>query len=156
MQDQIRHYVETDINKRRDYLKTVAMTCKFNLFLDRKLINRIFFNFIAPDSSTESQSLHILPDYMLAFGIAVLVHDPSYTNHEDYVQLRKMEKCLRFIIEPLMAKRESFVYGFYKQLLQLIKHREYAQSSDKDRTQNNYVCCSSFVVFTVSVNTNVF
>lgn len=101
--------------------------------------------FIAPDSSTESQSLHILPDYMLAFAIAILVHDPSYTNHEDYVQLRKMEKCLRFIIEPLMAKRESFVYGFYKQLLQLIKQREYAQSSDKDRMQNNYVCC--FVVF---------
>ncbi|KAH8420967.1 hypothetical protein KR222_000167 [Zaprionus bogoriensis] len=118
LQDQVRHYVEADINKRREYLKTVAMT--------------------SPDSSTESQSLHILPDYMLVFAIPVLVHDPSYTNHEDYVQLRKMEKCLRFILEPLMAKRESFVYGFYKQLLQLIKHREYSQSSDKDRMQNNY------------------
>ncbi|XP_062127886.1 LOW QUALITY PROTEIN: sister chromatid cohesion protein PDS5 homolog B [Drosophila sulfurigaster albostrigata] len=118
LQEQVRHYVEADVNKRREYLKTVAMT--------------------SPDSSTESQSLHILPDYMLAFAIPVLVHDPNYTNHEDYVQLRKMEKCLRFIIEPLMAKRESFVYSFYKQLLHLIKHHEYSQSSEKDRMQNNH------------------
>ncbi|EDW00733.1 sister chromatid cohesion protein PDS5 homolog B [Drosophila grimshawi] len=118
LQDQVRHYVEADVNKRREYLKTVAMT--------------------SPDSSTESQSLHILPDYMLAFAIPVLVHDPSFTNHEDYVQLRRMEKCLRFVLEPLMAKRESFVYGFYNQLLQLIKNREFSQGSDKDRMQNNY------------------
>lgn len=81
---------------------------------------------------------------MLAFAIPVLVHDPSFSSHEDYVQLRKMEKCLRFILEPLMAKRESFVYGFYKQLLHLIKHREYSQSSDKDRLQNNYVSISAY------------
>jgi len=28
LQDQVRHYVEADVNKRREYLKTVAMTCK--------------------------------------------------------------------------------------------------------------------------------
>ncbi|XP_022228919.2 sister chromatid cohesion protein PDS5 homolog B [Drosophila obscura] len=121
LQDLVRHYVDTDVNKRREYLKTVAMT--------------------SPDSSTESQSLHILPDYMLAFAIPVLVHDPSYTNHEDYVQLRKMEKCLRFILEPLMAKRESFVYGFYKQLLQLIKHREFSQGSDKRDNYKMWALC---------------
>jgi len=74
---------------------------------------------------------------MLAFAIPVLVHDPRFTNHEDYVQLRKMEKCLRFVLEPLMAKRELFVHSFYKQLLQLIKHREFSQGSDK---RDNYVC----------------
>ncbi|XP_030387208.1 sister chromatid cohesion protein PDS5 homolog B [Scaptodrosophila lebanonensis] len=118
LHDQVRHYVETDVNRRREYLKTVAMT--------------------SPDSSTESQSLHILPDYMLAFAIPVLVNEPSFTNHQDYAQLRKMEKCLRFILELLMAKRESFVYGFYKQLLELIKQREYSPGADKDRMQNNY------------------
>lgn len=87
---------------------------------------------------------------MLAFAIPVLVHDPSFTSHEDYVQLRKMEKCLRFILEPLMAKRESFVYGFYKQLLQLIKQREYSQSTDKDRMQNNYVCIYYYIATTVA------
>ncbi|KAH8252376.1 hypothetical protein KR038_010787 [Drosophila bunnanda] len=121
LQDLVRHYVETDVNKRREYLKTVAMT--------------------SPDSSTESQSLHILPDYMLAFAIPVLVHDPRYTNHEDYVQLRKMEKCLRFVLEPLMAKRESFVHSFYKQLLQLIKVREFSQGSDKRDNYKMWALC---------------
>lgn len=27
LQDQVRHYVEADVNRRREYLKTVAMTC---------------------------------------------------------------------------------------------------------------------------------
>ncbi|EDV35799.1 uncharacterized protein Dana_GF12284, isoform B [Drosophila ananassae] len=121
LQDLVRHYTETDVNKRREYLKTVAMT--------------------SPDSSTDSQSQHIQPDYMLAFAIPVLVNDPRYTNHEDYVQLRKMEKCLRFILEPLMAKRESFVYGFYKQLLQLIKHREFSQGSDKSDNYRMWALC---------------
>ncbi|KAH8402050.1 hypothetical protein KR009_009482 [Drosophila setifemur] len=121
LQDLVRHYAETDVNKRREYLKTVAMT--------------------SPDSSTESQSLHILPDYMLVFAIPVLVHDPRFTNHEDYVQLRKMEKALRFVLEPLMAKRESFVHGFYKQLLQLIKHREFSQGSDKRDNYKMWALC---------------
>ncbi|EDW47482.1 sister chromatid cohesion protein PDS5 homolog B [Drosophila sechellia] len=121
LQDLVRHYAETDVNKRREYLKTVAMT--------------------SPDSSTESQSLHILPDYMLAFAIPVLVHDPRFTNHEDYVQLRKMEKCLRFILEPLMAKRETFVHSFYKQLLQLIKHREFSLGSDKRDNYKMWALC---------------
>ncbi|XP_068145904.1 sister chromatid cohesion protein PDS5 homolog B [Drosophila tropicalis] len=121
LQDLVRHYVEADINKRREYLKTVAMT--------------------SPDSSTDSQSLYILPDYMLAFAIPVLVHDPSFTNHEDYVQLRKMEKCLRFILEPLMAKRDTFVYGFYQQMLQMIKHREFSQSTDKRDNYKMWALC---------------
>ncbi|ALC42216.1 pds5 [Drosophila busckii] len=116
LQDQVRHYIEADVNKRREYLKTVAMTI--------------------PDSSSEAQ--HILPDFMVVFAIPVLVSNPSFTNYEDYVQLRKMEKCLRFILEPLMAKRESFDYSFYKQLLQLIKHREYGQSNERDGTDNNH------------------
>ncbi|KAH8279492.1 hypothetical protein KR026_011623 [Drosophila bipectinata] len=121
LQDLVRHYTEADVNKRREYLKTVAMT--------------------SPDSSTDSQSQHIQPDYMLAFAIPVLVNDPRFTNHEDNVQLRKMEKCLRFVLEPLMAKRESFVYGFYKQLLQLIKHREFSQGSDKTDNYRMWALC---------------
>lgn len=73
-----------------------------------------------PDISTE-QRLHILPDFILAFALPILVHDPQFTDHEDRVQLKHIEKCLRFILEPLMAKSETFSYSFYKNLIEMMK-----------------------------------
>uniref|UniRef100_A0A1A9URD0 Uncharacterized protein n=1 Tax=Glossina austeni TaxID=7395 RepID=A0A1A9URD0_GLOAU len=50
-----------------------------------------------PESSADPQTLHILPEFMLAFAIPVLVHRHSFTNYQDRAQLKQIEKGLRKI-----------------------------------------------------------
>ncbi|XP_037953062.1 sister chromatid cohesion protein PDS5 homolog B-B [Teleopsis dalmanni] len=114
--DLVRNYVETDVNRRREYLKNIATT--------------------AIESVTEAQTLYILPDFMLAFAIPALVHDPLYTDYEDRTQLKMVEKRLRFIIEPLMAKRDAFSYSFYKNLIEVMKNNQDSMAIDINDPNN--------------------
>lgn len=88
---------------------------------------------------TDLQTLYILPDFMLAFAIPILVNDPFFTNHEDPVQLKAVEKCLRFVLEPLMAKADSFSYSFYKNLIEKMKNHYIVTNNDVEtETDNTY------------------
>lgn len=84
-----------------------------------------------------SQLPHILSDYMLVFAVPVLTHDPNFTNYEDPVQLKQLEKCLWLILEPLISNKEFFCFGFYKNLIDRMKHHKDSYKSDDDAT--NYV-----------------
>lgn len=86
-----------------------------------------------------SQLPHILSDYMLVFAVPVLTHDPNFTNFEDPVQLKQLEKCLWLILEPLISNKEFFCFGFYKNLIDRMKHHKDSYKSDDDATN----CVSS-------------
>ncbi|XP_036333195.1 sister chromatid cohesion protein PDS5 homolog B isoform X1 [Rhagoletis pomonella] len=112
----IRNYVEIDVNKRREYLKTLAT--------------------MSTETKNDAQTAYILPDFMLAFAIPVLAHDPTFTDYEDRNQLKQVEKCLRFILEPLMAKREAFSYSFYTNLIQMMKNHQDTTPNAEDHAYN--------------------
>lgn len=79
-----------------------------------------------------SQLPHILSDYMLVFAVPVLTHDPNFTNYEDPAQLKQLEKCLWLILEPLISNKEFFCFGFYKNLIDRMKHHKDSYKSDDD------------------------
>lgn len=74
---------------------------------------------------------HILPDYTIAFAIAVLTHDPNFTNPADFSQLREIENCLWFVLEPLSTTGEHLRYCFYKELFSRLKHHKSAYKGDE-------------------------
>lgn len=89
-----------------------------------------------------SQLPHILSDYMLVFAVPVLTHDPNFTNYEDPIQLKQLEKCLWLILEPLISNKEFFCFGFYKNLIDRMKHHKDSYKSDDDATN----CVSNTIV----------
>lgn len=76
------------------------------------------------------QMPHILPDYMLVFAVPVLTHDPNFTNTNDPIQLKQVEKCLWLILEPLITNPDFFCFGFYKNLVQRMKNHRDAYKPD--------------------------
>ncbi|XP_055904486.1 sister chromatid cohesion protein PDS5 homolog B-A [Eupeodes corollae] len=111
--EQMKHYIESDVSRRKEYMKTIATS-----------------------TPQDCAATKILPDYMLSFAIPVLAHDPQFTNHEDRTQLKEVEKCLRFTLEPLLANKESFSYGFYKNLIEEIKNHEDTTPNADDNSYN--------------------
>ncbi|CAD7088985.1 unnamed protein product [Hermetia illucens] len=109
----LKTYIETDVNRRREYVKTFAT-------VERAM----------------SQLPHILPDYMLVFAVPVLTHDPEFTNHEDKAQLKAVEKCLWLILEPLITNKEFFCSGFYKNIVDRMKNHKDAFMADDDSTNH--------------------
>jgi sister chromatid cohesion protein PDS5 len=97
-----------------------------------------------------SQLPHILPDYMLVFAVPVLTHDIHYTQHDDPVQLKWVEKCLWFILEPLITNKEFFCYGFYKNLIERMKNHKDAYKTDCERT--NFVSEKCVEIFRAFAN----
>lgn len=110
---QIRSNMVADINKRRDYVKSITMG---NMQMDKAM----------------SQLPHILPDYMLVFAIPVLAHDPGLSRWDDVTDLQKAKQCLWFILEPLVTKSDYFSYGFYKNLIERMKNHKDALRPDDD------------------------
>lgn len=131
----IKTYIETDVNRRREYVKNVATGCT----LCHYALNRFELNDKIKISVEKamSQLPHILSDYMLVFAVPVLTHDPNFTNYDDPVQLKQLEKCLWLILEPLISNKEFFCFGFYKNLIDRMKHHKDSYKSDDDAT--NYV-----------------
>lgn len=62
----VRSYMMTDIEKRREYIKSLMMT--------------------ASDRAAE-QLPHIMPDYMLVFSVPVLTHNPKFSSYTDHKEL---------------------------------------------------------------------
>uniref|UniRef100_A0A182MY81 Uncharacterized protein n=1 Tax=Anopheles dirus TaxID=7168 RepID=A0A182MY81_9DIPT len=110
---QIKSNIETDVNRRREYVK----------------------NFTTVERGM-SQLPHILPDYMLVFAVTVLTHDPHFTRPADPAQLRYIERCLWLVLEPLVTNKEFFCFSFYKNLLERIKHHKDALKPDDEETNH--------------------
>ncbi|XP_017780712.1 PREDICTED: sister chromatid cohesion protein PDS5 homolog B isoform X2 [Nicrophorus vespilloides] len=109
----IKNYMIADINKRRDYVKSLTMGSGQ---MDKAM----------------SQLPHILPDYMLVFAVPVLAHDPGLSRWDDVSDLVKARQCLWFILEPLVTKSDYFSYGFYKNLIERMKNHKDALRPDDD------------------------
>lgn len=96
---------------------------------------------------------HILPDYMLVFAVPILAHDPEFTSHLIISQLKVIQQCLWFILEPLITKNEYYCYGFYKNLIERMKsHKDALKPEDNNM---NYVIIrlnSSFYFYSPSLN----
>ncbi|XP_065083082.1 sister chromatid cohesion protein PDS5 homolog B-B [Ochlerotatus camptorhynchus] len=119
LQQQIKTNIETDVNRRREYVKTFAT-------VERAM----------------SQLPHILPDYMLVFAVPVLTHDPRFTRHTDPAQLRQIERCLWLILEPLVTNKEFFCFGFYKNLIERMKnHKDALKPDDEETNQKMWAIC---------------
>lgn len=74
---------------------------------------------------------------MLVFAVPILAHDPEFTNHQMVNQLKVIQQCLWFILEPLITKNEYYCYGFYKNLIERMKsHKDALKSEDNNM---NYV-----------------
>lgn len=102
--------MELDINRRREYLKNCAQV-----------------------DNAMGQLPLILPDYMLVFAVAVLTHDPNFKKYDDINQLKQIESCLWFILEPLISNKEYFCFGFYKNLIDRMKlHKDAVNPIDDD------------------------
>jgi len=88
---------------------------------------------------------HILPDYMLVFAVPILAHDPEFTSHMMVSQLKIIQQCLWFILEPLITKNEYYCYGFYKNLVERMKsHKDALKPEDNEM---NYVIIVKWIGF---------
>uniref|UniRef100_U5EGZ1 Putative sister chromatid cohesion complex cohesin subunit pds5 n=1 Tax=Corethrella appendiculata TaxID=1370023 RepID=U5EGZ1_9DIPT len=109
LSQQIKSNIELDVNRRREYVKTIAAVEK-----------------------ARDQLPLILPDYMLVFAVPILTHDPNFTKYDDPLQLKQIEKCLWLILEPLVTNKEYFSYGFYKNIIERMKNHKDACKTDDD------------------------
>ncbi|CAG9762008.1 unnamed protein product [Ceutorhynchus assimilis] len=110
----VRNYMINDINRRRDYVKTITMG----------------------NSGAESRAMlqvsHISPDYMLIFAIPILAHAPKLSKWDNVAELQVAQQCLWFILEPLVTKNDYFSYGFYKTAIEKMKNHKDAVTPDDD------------------------
>lgn len=74
---------------------------------------------------------------MLVFAVPILAHDPELTNSTDPSQLKIIQQCLWYILEPLITKNEYYCYGFYKNLIERMKSHKDALKPEDDNV--NYV-----------------
>ncbi|XP_012269752.1 sister chromatid cohesion protein PDS5 homolog B isoform X2 [Athalia rosae] len=130
----LKTYMQTDINKRRDYVKTLSL---------------------GTVAKAMGQLPHILPDYMLVFAVPILAHDPEFTNNTDTSQLKIIQQCLWYILEPLITKNEFYCYGFYKNLIERMKsHKDALKPDDDSANYKLWAVCdlAMNLIFTKTTN----
>lgn len=97
----------------------------------------------------------MLPDYMLVFAVAVLTHDPQFTDINDLAQLKTIERCLWLVLEPLVINKDFFCFGFYKNIVDRMKNHKDAVRPDDDEVNHVSVrplclcVCDQLVFITV-------
>lgn len=69
---------------------------------------------------------NILPDYILPFAVAVLAHSTLLEVCTNVDQLKVVEQCLNFILEPLVSNKETFCFSLYTNMIQKMKHSKSA------------------------------
>ncbi|KAL5012757.1 hypothetical protein ScPMuIL_011308 [Solemya velum] len=113
---QIRQFLQTNIAKRRDYLKqNPSMAVKMYLFL---------------------------PDYVMPYAIHLLAHDPDLKTHDHVEALKNIKDCLWFIMEPLVSRTEDYNYSFFRRLIENIKQTKDSQGpDDEDMNKKLYAVC---------------
>lgn len=75
---------------------------------------------------------HMLPDYMLVFAVALLAHDPQFTNVQSIPQLKAIERCLWLVLEPLVNSKDDYCFAFYKTIIDRMKNHKDAVRPDDD------------------------
>lgn len=114
----LKRYFANDIAKRRNYINVWTARAK------------------ASDPRLPSLLQSTLPDYALMYAIPILTHHPKFTSYVNVDDLRRIELCLWFILEPLVLKNEHFSFGFYKTLLDKIKnHTTGLQIAEQDNVR---------------------
>ncbi|XP_047482987.1 sister chromatid cohesion protein PDS5 homolog B-A-like [Penaeus chinensis] len=118
----VRQYMIADINKRREYIRSITMS--------------------GGSEKASSQLPHIMPDYMLVFAVPLLAHHPEFTDPSDKSQLKRIQSCLWFILEPLMTKNDAYCFGFYKALIEQMKnHKDAVKPEDELTNQKLWAVC---------------
>ncbi|KAL4647766.1 hypothetical protein GN956_G8141 [Arapaima gigas] len=84
----------------------------------------------------------LLPEYVVAYIIYLLVHDPDYTTVQDIKQLKNIKECLWFVLEILMAKNENNSHAFIHKMVQTIKQSKDGQVPDDTKMNEKlYTVC---------------
>lgn len=76
---------------------------------------------------------NILPDYILPFAIAVLAHSSLLEDRTSIEQLKNVEKCLSFILEPLYSNKDTFCYSLYSNMIEKMKNSKSAFKPHDDQ-----------------------
>ncbi|XP_065343965.1 sister chromatid cohesion protein PDS5 homolog A [Cloeon dipterum] len=131
----IQEYMVSDIQRRRDYIKAVTLSGS----VERAL----------------NQLPHLMPDFMLVFAVPVLAHDPAFRAPDSKVQLQIVQKCLWFILEPLMMRNDNYCFGFYKSLIERMKNHFDAVNPTDDNTNHRlWAVCDIAMGLVMSKTTN--
>ncbi|VDN14325.1 unnamed protein product [Dibothriocephalus latus] len=72
----------------------------------------------------------ILPDFVLAYAIHLLAHDPDWSSIDDTARLLSIKSAVWFVLEPIMSGANN--YSFLRRLLELIKHSRDALCPEDD------------------------
>lgn len=79
------------------------------------------------------QLANILPDYILPFAITVLSHSNHLLeNRTNIEELKTAEKCLNFILEPLINNKDTFCFSLYTNMIEKMKHAKSAYQPHND------------------------
>lgn len=82
---------------------------------------------------------NILPDYILPFAVTVLAHSTLLEDNRNIEQLKNVEKCMNFILDPLVGNKETFCFSLYTNMIQKMKLSKSAFQPHND--QINEVRC---------------
>lgn len=92
-----------------------------------------FFNFLfLPVEGALGQLANILPDYILPFAITVLSHSNLLEERSNIEELQVVEKCLNFILEPLINNKETFCFSLYTNMIEKMKQAKSASQPLND------------------------
>eukprot|EP00108_Taenia_solium_P010847 TsM_000254000 transcript=TsM_000254000 gene=TsM_000254000 len=96
----------------------------------------------------------LLPDFVLAYTIHLLAHDPDWENPTDVARLGVVKSALWFIMEPIMAGGNN--YTFLRQLLEKIKHSQDAlRPTDENINTKIYIACDISLGLLLTRCTNI-
>lgn len=91
-----------------------------------------------------SQLSNILPDYILPFAVSVLAHSSFFEDPKNLDQLKRVEKCIWFILEPLINNKEMFCFSLYTNLLEKMKA---SKSAFQPNDENVNTVSGIFIIF---------
>lgn len=117
---------EVDVNHRREYVRTFSNGGGELLRASLKMSCSYSTKLLSVEGAL-GQLANILPDYILPFAITVLSHSniilEDRTNIEE---LKNVEKCLNFILDPLINNKDTFCFSLYKNMIEKMKQAKSA------------------------------
>jgi len=88
------------------------------------------------------QLANILPDYILPFAITVLAHSNLITDRSNVVELQLVEKCLNFVLDPLINNKDTFCFSLYTNMIEKMKHSKSAYQPHNDAVNEVSLECA--------------
>uniref|UniRef100_A0A158QJ13 TPR_REGION domain-containing protein n=1 Tax=Rodentolepis nana TaxID=102285 RepID=A0A158QJ13_RODNA len=96
----------------------------------------------------------LLPDFVLAYAIHLLAHDPDWEDPDDVARLNVVKSALWFIMEPIMAGGNN--YTLLRQLLEQIKHSQDAlRPGDESINTKIYMACDIALGLLLTRSSNI-